>query len=164
MTGDTNGVPDIFLYDRLTNLTTCLSVNRFGTAAGDNRSLAPVFSGDGQTLVFQSWASDLVAQDFNQSSDLFAYALVFVGGRRLSSPPRSSPARGPGQGPWLMWPVVPGQELQCAVQGHLARRRRGRPLNGSVTILGKEAYFNDPRLVPDRGFIVSWPIEERSSV
>ena len=98
VTGDTNGVPDIFLYDRLTNLTTCLSVNRFGTGAGDSRSLAPAFSGDGQTLVFQSWASDLVAQDFNQSSDLFAYGLDLSGAAPQFSAAIVSGA-GPGQGP-----------------------------------------------------------------
>jgi Tol biopolymer transport system component len=69
--GATNGLPNIFLYDRQTGATTLLSANASGMA-GNNRSFAPQFSGDGQTVVFQSWASDLVAQDFNQVNDLFA--------------------------------------------------------------------------------------------
>jgi hypothetical protein len=73
--GDFNEVPDVFLYDRLTGATTLLSVKQSGTNTANNRSLMPVFSGDGQTLVFQSWASDLLAQDFNQGSDLFALKL-----------------------------------------------------------------------------------------
>jgi hypothetical protein len=71
--GDFNEVPDVFLYDRLTGATTLLSVNQSGTNTANNRSLMPVFSGDGRTLVFQSWASDLLAQDFNRGADLFAF-------------------------------------------------------------------------------------------
>jgi hypothetical protein len=43
---------------------------------GNNRSFAPQFSGDGQTVVFQSWASDLVAQDFNQVNDFVALKIA----------------------------------------------------------------------------------------
>jgi len=69
--GATNGLPNVFLYDRQTGATTLLSANASGIA-GNNRSFAPQFSGDGQTVVFQSWASDLIAQDFNQVNDLVA--------------------------------------------------------------------------------------------
>ena len=72
---DTNGVPDIFLYDRLTGGTTLVSVSMLGAHPANSRSLNPVFSGDGHTLFFQSWASDLAAGDFNQGSDVFALAL-----------------------------------------------------------------------------------------
>ena len=70
--GDTNGVPDIFLYDRLNGTTTLLTTNRFGHGSADNRSLTPVFSADGGTLAFVSWASDLIPNDFNSSADIFA--------------------------------------------------------------------------------------------
>jgi len=73
---DLNDVPDVFLYDRLSSATTLLSVNQTGTATANNRSLNPVFSGDGKTLVFQSWASDLVTQDGNEGGDLFALNLL----------------------------------------------------------------------------------------
>jgi Tol biopolymer transport system component len=63
--GDTNGVPDVFLFDRQTRSTWLLSVSAFGNFAANNRSSSPVFSGDGQTIVFQSWASDLVAHARN---------------------------------------------------------------------------------------------------
>ena len=71
----TNGLPNVFLYDRQMGTTTLLSANVSGTA-GNNRSFAPQFSGDGQTVVFQSWGSDLVAQDFNQVNDLFAVKIA----------------------------------------------------------------------------------------
>ena len=74
--GDSNGLPDVFLFDRLTGATTLVSVNRTGLASADNRSLMPVISGDGRTIVFQSWASDLFTSDLNQSSDLFAFKLT----------------------------------------------------------------------------------------
>ena len=53
---DTNGVPDVFVYDRLNDSTTRLSVSAAGHGGGNNRSQSPVFSGDGRTLVFRSWA------------------------------------------------------------------------------------------------------------
>jgi Tol biopolymer transport system component len=72
---DFNRAADLFLYDRLADDTTLLSVNRSGAYTANNHSSMPMFSGDGQTLVFQSWASDLLAQDGNNSSDLFVYPL-----------------------------------------------------------------------------------------
>ena len=59
VSGVTNGVPNVFLYDRQTGINTLLSANASG-APGNNHSFAPQFSGDGQTVVFQSWASDLI--------------------------------------------------------------------------------------------------------
>jgi Tol biopolymer transport system component len=72
---DLNDVSDVFLYDRLTGATTLLSANSSGIATADQSSFTPVFSGDGQTLLFQSWASDLLAGDGNDSGDLFALNL-----------------------------------------------------------------------------------------
>jgi hypothetical protein len=68
---DTNGLPDVFLYDRLLNATRLVSLDESGGTA-NGRSLSPVFSADSHTLVFQSWASDFANLDLNQSSDLLA--------------------------------------------------------------------------------------------
>jgi hypothetical protein len=74
---DHNEVPDLFLYDRLSATTLLVTSDRSGDFAADNRSsVVPVFSGDSKTLVFHSWASDLVANDFNNAADLFALSLV----------------------------------------------------------------------------------------
>ena len=51
--------------------------NSFGLSS-DGES-AYVFSGDSQTVVFQSWASDLAPLDFNQSGDVFALKLATSG-------------------------------------------------------------------------------------
>jgi Tol biopolymer transport system component len=69
--GDTNGLPDVFLYDRLLNATVLVTADEFGESSANGRSLAPVFSADSRILAFQSWASDLSGLDLNQSSDLF---------------------------------------------------------------------------------------------
>jgi Tol biopolymer transport system component len=76
VSGDYNEVSDLFLYDRLTGVTTPLTLNRYGTLTANNRSFGPIFSGDGRMLVFLSWASDLLAGDFNQGNDLFAAAAI----------------------------------------------------------------------------------------
>ena len=139
--GDTNGVPDVFLYDRLNGMTTLLSVSRFGNASADNRSLAPVFSGDGQTLVFQSWASDLVPADFNHGADLLAYNLYASGGIPLFSA-AIAPGTGGGQGPWIIWPVVPGKTYRVQFKDNLSDAG-WQEFSGGVTILGTQGYLND---------------------
>jgi len=73
--GDSNGMPDVFLFDRQAGATTLVSVNQSGNATANGRSLSPFFSADGRTLFFQSWASDLITQDFNQRGDAFAFKI-----------------------------------------------------------------------------------------
>jgi Tol biopolymer transport system component len=131
--GDTNGVPDIFLYDRQTGVNTLLSVSQPGGAPANNRSLTPVFSGDGSTLLFQSWASDLTAEDFNHSSDLFAYA--FLSAIIL-------PSASPGTGPTLSWPCVPGNNYRVEFKNHL-EDSNWQPLSGAFTNLGNRAWLQD---------------------
>jgi hypothetical protein len=140
--GDTNGVPDVFLYDRLSSTTTLLSASRLGMSAADNRSLAPVFSADAQTLVFQSWASDIVAQDFNYGSDVFAFSLYSSSPIPLFSA-ALVPGASPGQGPWIIWPVLPGKTYSVQFKNTLSDAL-WQPLNGSVTVVGNQAYLNDP--------------------
>lgn len=69
---DTNGWADIFLYDSQMGTTTLVTASPFGNAAANGLSLNPVFSADGQTLFWQSWANNLAPQDFNQYGNIFA--------------------------------------------------------------------------------------------
>ncbi len=70
--GDTNRTTDIFVRDRLAGRTTRVSVNsRQRQAKGG--SFSPAFSGDGRFVAFQSEASNLVARDTNQASDIFVH-------------------------------------------------------------------------------------------
>jgi Bacterial TSP3 repeat len=45
------------------------------TGSGNGPSFVPQIAADGRTLVFTSFASDLVPNDYNQSRDVFAYRL-----------------------------------------------------------------------------------------
>lgn len=118
-----------------------MSVSRFGNTSADNRSLAPVFSGDAQTLFFQSWASDLVAQDFNHASDLFAFSLYSSAPIPLFSA-AIIPGTSPGQGPWIIWPVLPDKTYRVQFKNSLSDTG-WQDLSGGVTILGNQGYLND---------------------
>ncbi|HTQ51177.1 MAG TPA: hypothetical protein VMJ12_10730 [Candidatus Acidoferrales bacterium] len=139
--GDSNGVPDILLYDRNNGATTLLSANWSGSASGANRSSNPFFSADGRTLVFQSAAYDLVTNDFNRNGDVFAVNLFAAGMipvfyvHALPGPP-SSPA------PTLVWPVLPGKTYQVLYKNNLTDPA-WQVLGGDITILGNTAYFTD---------------------
>jgi hypothetical protein len=137
---DTNGVPDVFLYDRVNGTTTLLSASRLGTGATETRSLTPVFSADGQTLMFESWGSDMVVQDFNQVSDLFAYSLYASGQIPLFSA-KVLCGSGAGARPWITWPVVPGKTYRVQFKGNL--QAQWQDLNGAITIVGNQGYLND---------------------
>src|SRR5262249_33147669 len=100
--GDTVPVPDIFLYDNQTGVTTLLTNSRFANRAADNRSRSPIFSGDGNTLFFESSASDLVEQTFNSNPNIFAHGT-------FSLPPFPLAITLDTQGPLLSWPTIPGK-------------------------------------------------------
>ncbi len=132
--GDTNSVRDIFLFDRQTGSNTLLTANRFTGSGGDIWSMAPLFSADGQTLLFQSWSSDLLAQDFNHNADVFAFTLLYVSLLRDA---------GPGQGPWVSWPVVPGKSYRVQFKDNLADSA-WQDLSVSPTNSGTKAFLQDP--------------------
>ena len=139
---DGNGVPDIFVYDAVTGLNTLLTVTPSGGSSGNNRSLTPVFSGDGSTLCYVSWASDLTALDFNQSSDVFAFSFLTA---------TLLPASAPGQGPWISWPFTPGKHYRVQFKDDL-----GDPtwtdLSGTETNSGSKAYQPDSAPAPGQRF------------
>ena len=67
--GDTNARTDIFVHDRSTGETA-----RVGQPAGEDsngNSVNPAISGDGQWIVFESEATNLVAGDTNGARDIF---------------------------------------------------------------------------------------------
>lgn len=63
---------DVFRWDRLTATMTKASVSTAGIA-GDNQSSIPNISDDGDVIVFNSLASNLVAGDTNGSWDVFVH-------------------------------------------------------------------------------------------
>jgi hypothetical protein len=72
---DTNGVSDVFLRDLVLSRTILLSINRDGTGAGNKLSGNPIMSADGSTVLFESYASDLVNGDYNDSRDVLVLRL-----------------------------------------------------------------------------------------
>ncbi len=62
---------NVFLYDQASNAMTLVSANASGNGGGNGDSLAGRVSSNGQYVVFQSDASDLLAGDTNGVSDIF---------------------------------------------------------------------------------------------
>lgn len=71
--GDTNGVSDVFVHDRVSGATTRVSVASDGSQATGGGSYDPVISADGRFVAFRSWAVNLVTQDTNGESDVFVH-------------------------------------------------------------------------------------------
>ena len=69
---DSNGLPDIFVRDLLSNTTVIVSANGAGTDSGKGFSFDGLLSSDGSTIVFVSRAGDLVSADTNGVRDVFA--------------------------------------------------------------------------------------------
>lgn len=75
VTNDFNAVADLLLFDRVSGVTLPLTRTEAGSRTANKSSWGPMFSGDGQTLVFATWASDLLAGDFNGGSDVVQLAV-----------------------------------------------------------------------------------------
>jgi len=136
--GDTNGVSDIFLFDRVAGAMSLVSVSRFGNDSADNRSLSPRFTGGGQTLLFESVASDLATNDFNAASDIFSWT------------PDVSPGITPfsltivtaGQSFLITWRVLAGRTCQVQYKNTLDDQN-WQNATGHVTIVGDAGSFQD---------------------
>ncbi len=86
--GDTNGVGDVFVYDRQTDIIERVSVTSGGAQATGGYSGNASISSDGRYVAFASDATDLVAGDTNLTGD------VFVHDRQLNTTERVSVASG----------------------------------------------------------------------
>lgn len=73
--GDTNGLTDVFVFDRLTATTTLVSLSSAGIQ-GNAQSLQAAISADGRFVAFESEASNLVAGDTNGTRDIFLHDRV----------------------------------------------------------------------------------------
>ena len=83
--GDTNQAADLFVRDLTSATTTLVTANRAGTGAGNaGADYGASFGPDGTSLAFTSRASDLVATDTNEASDVFVRDLT-AGTTRLVS-------------------------------------------------------------------------------
>ncbi len=72
VSGDTNGLTDVFLRDRNASITTRVSVSSF-LVESNGTSRQAAISADGSFVAFQSYATNLVPNDFNRKADIFTY-------------------------------------------------------------------------------------------
>jgi hypothetical protein len=75
VSGDTNASSDIFVHDRSTRITECVSVDSSGVQ-GNGLSLYPAISADGRFVAFESIATNLVPGDTNGCYDVFVHDRV----------------------------------------------------------------------------------------
>ncbi len=156
---DTNGVPDIFLYDSLSGSTTLVTASPFGNWPANSRSLNPVFSGDGQTLVWQSWANNLAGQDFNQWCNLYAlqsfatnsagvgqpFSISAFGLSSLASFGSSASAS------TLTWPASPNVTYQVQFTDNLDNPQ-WQILTNAIRIIGTQGYMMDTDITNSQRF------------
>ena len=97
---DTNGLTDVFVYDRSTHVTTRASVASDGSQA-NGPSWEPTISRDGRYVAFRSGATNLVASDQNNVDDLFVHDLQTGQTTRINVTRSGAEARGPSWRPTL---------------------------------------------------------------
>jgi Tol biopolymer transport system component len=90
--GDSNQVPDVFLHDMASGVTTRVSVGSAGRQA-NGASLQPAISADGRYVAFLSIGSNLVRGDTNGLSDVFVRDLATSRTTRVSVNSRGVQAR-----------------------------------------------------------------------
>jgi hypothetical protein len=159
---DFNNVADLFIYDASNNATILVSVNGAGNSTANDRSLKPVFSGDSQTLFFQSWAPDLSStNDFNNDSDIFALDLTALpvtgssGGGSTNSVSvfyaQMIPAGTFSPNPAISWPLASGKSYQVQFKTNLTDPV-WLNLPGIAAFIGATGYFGDPSPAPGQRF------------
>ncbi|MEU8082406.1 hypothetical protein AB0B57_02045 [Micromonospora sp. NPDC049101] len=63
---------DVYVHDRVTGSTGQVN-NTNNSGVLNNFSFSPAISADGRYIAFTSWATDLVPDDTNQTTDIFVY-------------------------------------------------------------------------------------------
>ena len=85
--GDTNHKRDVFVRDRVAQVTRRVSVGPGDQQANGGTTFAPAISADGRFVTFRSGASNLVAGDTNGTVDVFVRDRVAQVTRRVSVGP-----------------------------------------------------------------------------
>jgi hypothetical protein len=139
--GDSNGVPDLFVYDQVTGTNSLFDLNR-SKSQPNNRARFPIFSANGRTVAFQGLASDLAANDFNQTLDVLAYDFPYIDILAGSSP---------ANGAVLKWPSTPGQISHVQYKDNISDSL-WQDLAGAAIQLGNRAFMTNLPPVPDQRF------------
>lgn len=124
---DSNGSYDVFVHDRRTGVTTCVSLDALGQTArgGPVGSTDPSLSGDGRWVAFASDADNLVAGDTNAVTDIFLRDLttglvrrVSVGSGGIQGSQRSVNATVSQRGRFVGWQSMASEFVPGDVNGH----------------------------------------------
>lgn len=139
--GVSNDIPQIYVFDRLNNTIMLLTTSVYSGASADGRSLTPVFSADGQTLLFESWANDIIVSDFNQWGDVFALGLSSI----ALPPPFSAGilSNDATQPPTILWSIYSGKDYQVQFKDQLSDPN-WQILNATISTNGNQATATDP--------------------
>lgn len=158
--GDGNGSADVFVHDSITGDTSRVSVNSDGVETHGPGGCCPAvaISSDGRVVAFDSRATDLVANDLNQASDVFVHNLATGQTERVSATIGGIDADGGSFGPTLSQRgryvgfysvasnLIP-QDTNNAPDVFLYNRQTGALVRMSVSSNGSQG--NKSSLVPD---------------
>lgn len=100
VTGDANLARDVFVFDRLTGQIERISLDSAGQE-GNGDSLNPALSADGRYVAFESVASNLVANDGNNTADVFLHDRQTAATIRVSVNAAGQEGQGASHGPAL---------------------------------------------------------------
>ncbi|NDJ36922.1 MAG: hypothetical protein GYB64_19905, partial [Chloroflexi bacterium] len=126
---DTNAESDVFLYDRQTGTTTCISVDADG-APGDGASYGVSISADGRYVAFSSNATNLIPDDTNGAGDVFLYDREADTMTRLSVASDGTPGDGNSA-----WPVMSADGRYVAFHTTATNLGGGEPSSNFQVIL-----------------------------
>ncbi|HVG38853.1 MAG TPA: Calx-beta domain-containing protein, partial [Pyrinomonadaceae bacterium] len=158
---------NVFVRDMQQSQTTLVSVNRQRTGGGDKASFSSSISADGSTVVFMSNATDLAANDTNNATDVFTYALPRAACTYSISPAsRTSPAAGETltvnvtTQAGCAWTAATNDGFITVASGAggsgsgtvtltIASNGSGVPRVGTATIAGQTLTVTQPELVPE---------------
>jgi hypothetical protein len=110
------------------------------TSGADSETVAPLFTGDGRTLIFQSWAADVATNSLSFNSSLYSVSLVTSG----TITPFSVvilPANS-GHGPTVNWSAAVGRSYQVQFKNDLADPD-WQTVSGNIVIIGSQGSFTD---------------------
>jgi Tol biopolymer transport system component len=123
--GDTNGVADIFLRDRLNATTERVSIDSSGVE-GNGHSSYPALTDDGRYIVFCSSASNLVPGDTNGTWD------IFVRDRQSGTTERVSLSTGGSEGNGVSNPATISADGRYVAFGSFASNLVSGDTNGRI--------------------------------
>jgi Tol biopolymer transport system component len=128
VTGDTNGVSDIFIRDVEAGTTRRVSVDSSGRE-GNGYSEAPAISADGRFVAFGSDASNLVAGDTNRTCDVFVRDLQTSATSRVSIGSAGQEGAGPSS-----FPSISGDGRRVAFESSASGLAPGPPARVQVLV------------------------------